>query len=139
MAGGRPTIFAHAEQSSAAMHDRLAASRARILSQSNEGGLACAAAELMDDLVRPAHINAAFVAVNEREALAAINVIDSWLALGPAPAVRIRRGVVLATGAARPRVGLLLPGQGVLAPHDVGAIATWFPETAAAHARADVP
>ena len=87
-----------------------------------------------------ASLRAAFAAASPSDALAAIATIDGWLASGPPPVVRVAPGVVLASaGERRPRVGLLLPGQGVPAPRHLGALAARFPWTAAAHRRAGIP
>ncbi|HMJ01644.1 MAG TPA: acyltransferase domain-containing protein [Conexibacter sp.] len=138
MEAGAPTIFAHGEESAAAMRRRLAAMRARLSDRPDLDALGADAGRVTD-VDDAAPVKAAFVAANAGEALRAVDAIDRWLALDAGPALRIGRGTVLASLQARPRVGLLLPGQGVPAPRQLGAIASCFPDVAAAHTRADIP
>ncbi len=86
-----------------------------------------------------APVRAAFVAATAREALAGIGELDRCLSDGTCPSLYVRRGIALATGASRARVGLLLPGQGVSPPADLGAFEERFPDAAASHLRAGVP
>lgn len=86
-----------------------------------------------------APVRAALVATRPRDAERALATLDRWLAAAPASGrLHVGRGAALKLGGDVPRVGLLLPGQGVgVRPH-AGALADAFPEAAAAHARAEL-